>query len=86
MTAAKYGNTDAVVELVKGGADIHMQNKVYSYVVSFYTQHVKNIPDQIFWIFQQLPVHGLNGIQIIELSSYLALNENTEHSTMLTIL
>ena len=28
MSAARWGNTDIVAELVKGGADIHMQNKV----------------------------------------------------------
>ena len=28
MTAARMGKTDIVVELVKGGADIDMQNKV----------------------------------------------------------
>ena len=28
MIAARRGKTDTVVELVKGGADIHMQNKV----------------------------------------------------------
>ena len=28
MIAARYGNTDNVVEVVKGGADIDMQNKV----------------------------------------------------------
>ena len=28
MKAARWGKTDIVVELVKRGADIHMQNKV----------------------------------------------------------
>ena len=28
MIAAKCGKTDTVVELVKGGADIHMQDRV----------------------------------------------------------
>ena len=28
MIAAKKGNSDIVVELVKGGADINLQNKV----------------------------------------------------------
>ena len=42
MVAAREGKTEAVVELVKAGANVDMQTKAYQYIYAVHDVNVQN--------------------------------------------